>query len=126
MVDILTDYQIVNSNIHLLFRAMHILNLVSLIILFMIIEIFSGVYAVYVGQYENQSTKSISSLVDGSKSSSKRKVLTQFNFACTNGFDPTDFHESGYPYKQDQLNDIIGELQKLSKILDGDVREVLE
>lgn len=87
----------------------------------------SGVYAVYTGQYENIKTqKNISSLVAAANPAVNEKVLTQFKLclALMDLIQPTSMNQAIFT-KQDQLNDIVAELQKLNKILDGDVREVL-
>ena len=87
----------------------------------------NGVYAVYVGKYGNITTKkNISSLVGAANPAVNEKVLTQFklSLALMDLIQPTSMNQAILT-KQDQLNDLAGELQKLNKILNEDVREVL-
>ncbi len=87
----------------------------------------NGVYAAYVGQYGSIITqKNFSSLVGAANPNVNDKALTQFKLciALMQLIQPTSMNEAILT-KQDQLKEIVTELQKLNKILDEDVREVL-
>jgi putative iron-regulated protein len=87
----------------------------------------NGVYSVYVGQYKNvKAQNSLSNLVATGNPGVNEKVLTQFRL-CLGLMDliqPPSMNNAILT-KQDQLSEIVVELQKLNRILDGDVREVL-
>jgi len=87
----------------------------------------NGVYAAYTGQYGDITTqKNFSSLVVAANPSVNDKAITQFKLciALMELIQPASMNQA-IIIKQDQLKEIVTELQKLNKILDEDVREVL-
>lgn len=87
-----------------------------------------GVYAVYVGQYGSVTTqKNISSLVASANAAVDGKVITQFKLciALMQLVQPTSMNQAIISDKA-QLQEIVSEIQKLNKLLDGEVREVLD
>lgn len=86
-----------------------------------------GVYAVYVGEYGNvKAAKNISSLVASANAAVNDKVITQFKLciALMQLVKPVSMNQAIISDKE-QLQEIITEIQKLNKLLDGEVREVL-
>ena len=86
-----------------------------------------GVYSVYLGQYQNiKAAQSITGLVAAANPAVNDKVITQFKLclALMDLIQPNSMNQAIFT-KQDQLNEIVSELQKLNKILIEDVRAVL-
>ncbi|MBS1505875.1 MAG: hypothetical protein JSS79_04445 [Bacteroidetes bacterium] len=87
----------------------------------------SGVYAVYLGKYGDIATeKNFSSLVANKNSALNEKLITQFKLclALMDLVQPSSFNQA-LTTKQEQLQEIITELEKLTKILNEEVRKTL-